>query len=70
MIKILVCQVGKKPEVVKFTSAWDYAKNLLAIPEDSDPTIQIVRLDDAAHTAAADDNDTFAEVVVEFCLRG
>ena len=32
--------------------------------------VEIVRLDDAAHTAAADDNDTFAEVVVEFCLRG
>lgn len=31
--------------------------------------VEIVRLDDAAHTAAADDNDTFADVVVDFCLR-
>jgi pimeloyl-ACP methyl ester carboxylesterase len=32
------------------------------------PHLQVVRLRDAAHTAAADDNDAFTRAVVDFVL--
>lgn len=33
------------------------------------PHLEVVELDKAAHTAAADDNDEFSATVVEFCRR-
>ncbi len=33
------------------------------------PHLEVVKLDKAAHTAAADDNDEFSATVVEFCRR-
>jgi pimeloyl-ACP methyl ester carboxylesterase len=52
---------GRRSDVVSEAGV-EHLRGLLA-------HVEVVRLDDAAHTAAADDNDAFAAAVAQFCQR-